>query len=130
MRRNMLRVWNPESTALLLRMPISARLCSPISRWRECQTGDCYLATPVITPNGDGFNDYFDFSCLRDFPSTQLDVYDRWGRKVFSMQDYDGSWDGMGTDGELVEGSYMWVLIATLDNGDERVYKGTLSILR
>jgi gliding motility-associated-like protein len=96
----------------------------------ECQTGDCYLATPVITPNGDGFNDYFDFSCLRDFPSTQLDVYDRWGRKVFSMQDYDGSWDGMGTDGELVEGSYMWVLIATLDNGDERVYKGTLSILR
>jgi len=95
-----------------------------------CYSGECYVALPVITPNGDGFNDVFIIACLRDIPSNQLDVYDRWGRKVYAVSDYDGTWDGVGTDGELDEGSYMWVLTAFLTNGDEKQYKGTLTILR
>lgn len=96
----------------------------------RCETGECFIASPVITPNADGYNDYFIISCLRDIPTNKLDVYDRWGRQVYSVEDYDGLWDGTGTDGELDEGSYMWVLTAYLANGDERQYKGTLTILR
>jgi gliding motility-associated-like protein len=96
----------------------------------RCETGECFIGSPVITPNADGFNDYFVISCLRDIPASELVVYDRWGREVYSVENYDGTWDGTGTDGELDEGSYMWVLTAFLNNGDERQYKGTLTILR
>ena len=96
----------------------------------RCETGDCFLGTPVITPNNDGINDLFVISCLRDYPDNRLDIYDRWGQKVFSQADYDGSFDGTGTDGLLDEGSYMWVLTAFLPNGDERQYRGTLTLFR
>ena len=84
----------------------------------------------MITPNGDDYNDVFLISCLRDHPNNQLDVYDRWGRKVYSTTNYGSDWDGTGTDGLLQEGSYMWVLTAFLENGDERSYRGTVTILR
>ena len=84
----------------------------------------------VYSPNSDGLNDYFTISCLKDYDDNNLSVYDRWGQKVFVMDNYDGTWNGTGTDGELQEGSYMWVLIANLANGDEKLFKGTVTILR
>jgi len=95
-----------------------------------CDIGDCFIGMPVITPNSDGLNDYFTISCLKDYDDNNLSVYDRWGQKVFVMDNYDGTWNGTGTDGELQEGSYMWVLIANLANGDEKLFKGTVTILR
>jgi gliding motility-associated-like protein len=96
----------------------------------ECDKGDCFIGSPVITPNGDGSNDVFLISCLRDHPNNRLDVYDRWGRKVFTTDNYNSDWGGTGTDGELEEGSYMWVLTAFLENGSERTFRGTVTILR
>jgi gliding motility-associated-like protein len=95
-----------------------------------CETGECFVANPVITPNNDGINDAFVINCLREYANNQLDVYDRWGRKVFAESNYAGNWQGTGTEGELDEGSYMWVLTVYLGNGDERIYKGTLTLLR
>lgn len=42
----------------------------------------------VITPNGDGVNDVFAVKNLNLDVPNRLSIYDRWGKKVFDMQDY------------------------------------------
>ena len=57
-------------------------------------------ATPVyipnaFTPNGDGVNEgfrtVFDYSSVKDF---LLEIYNRWGERVFVSDDPEEYWDG------------------------------------
>lgn len=62
--------------------------------------------------------------------SNELIVLDRWGRTVYSKQNYQsneevGDWDG----GNLADGTYFYILKLHGYYGDE-VYKGTVTILR
>jgi gliding motility-associated-like protein len=91
---------------------------------------NCYEVTSVVTPNQDGVNDFFDVSCVNDFP-TRLQVFDRWGRLVFQQDAYDGFWDGTDSNGAaLGESAYMYVLIVDFGSGRQEVFKGTVTILR
>ncbi|MEE9440033.1 MAG: gliding motility-associated C-terminal domain-containing protein [Saprospiraceae bacterium] len=90
----------------------------------------CYEVRDVITPNGDGINEAFLFTCLDDFPADLL-VYDRWGKLVYSQDDYDGTWTGISSDGvELIEGGYMYILTIDFGSGRREIMKGTVTILR
>lgn len=48
----------------------------------------------LLTPNGDGLNDYFEIDGLKDFPKSQLSIFTRSGQLVFSSEDYKDEWDG------------------------------------
>ncbi len=85
----------------------------------------CYESLAAITPNGDGINDQFIVTCSDKYNNT-LSVYDRYGKEVYSANNYDNTWDG----GELKEGGYMWLMKFTLDNGETITKKGVLTILR
>ena len=91
----------------------------------------------AITPNGDNSNEYFEIRVL-DVPDpktfdyrtvylgTELLIWDRWGKKVFSQKDYQsGTWDGE----NLSDGVYFYLLKCDGQWEDE-VYRGTLTILR
>lgn len=73
----------------------------------------------VITPNGDGKNDTF--KPFVSFAGFDLDVYNRWGRKVYSQKQYKGDW---GTD--VPAGTYYYHLRSA--TGD--VWKGTVEVIR
>lgn len=91
---------------------------------------DCFESTDIITPNGDSYNDYFVISCL-DQVQTELSIFDRWGKLVYSDVNYDNSWYGLDSSGkDLPEGSYIWVLTVYKDNGSREVFKNTMTILR
>ncbi len=97
----------------------------------NCYTGDCYEGSLILTPNGDGFNDFFLITCVEDFETNELRVFDRIGNEVYTQKNYDGTWNGVDEAGKpLVEDAYMWVFIGENSNGGKEVYKGTVTILR
>ncbi|MCP4311687.1 MAG: PKD domain-containing protein [Bacteroidetes bacterium] len=77
------------------------------------------LSSPVpqiITPNGDGSNDYWIVPDIDYFTLNSIEIYNRWGSLVFMAQPYDNTWDGRSTDGkDLPKGTYYYVV--NLGNG-------------
>lgn len=92
--------------------------------------GECGESSTVLTPNGDGVNDQLIVMCSQDYPNT-FAIYDRWGRVVHEAIDYADGWDGTDLNGNIVtEGVYYWVMDSTFDNGDHRIFKGYVNVIR
>lgn len=86
-----------------------------------------------ISPNGDGVNDCFDLSFLAMDPGIdKLQIFNRYGRKVFESNDYENEFCGQDDGGNnLVTGTYFYVLnLSEAGGGFERVEKGWLYINR
>lgn len=98
---------------------------------KDCSIeGPCYEASTIISPNGDNINDVFLINCVTDEPS-DLTVFDRWGRVVYSQSSYDNTWQGIDNAGkDLIESSYIWVLTVNFGQGRKEVQKGTVTVLR
>ncbi len=80
----------------------------------------------VITPNGDGMNDFLVFENLdTSVASNQVSIFNRWGNEVFSQPDYQNDWNGDG----LSVGTYFYILQVDFKSGTE-TFKGSLNILR
>jgi gliding motility-associated-like protein len=61
-----------------------------------------------ISVNGDGKNDFFD---LEGFNVSQLDIFNRYGMKVYSRSNYTNEWVGQSDKGdELPDGTYYYVI--------------------
>lgn len=70
----------------------------------------------VITPNNDGFNDAFDLS---GFDVKLLEIYNRYGRKVYEKENYLKDWFGQNNNGGLLPESTYYYLI-TLSDGSTK----------
>ena len=62
---------------------------------------DCTVIAPnVVTANGDGVNDVFKVNGLENFPNSEVNVFNRWGKKVYTSSNYKNDWkpnDNVGT---------------------------------
>ena len=83
----------------------------------------------VFTPNGDGQNDEFIIQ-LKGLEFISLEIYDRWGLKLFESTQKNKGWDGRTTTGsEATDGTYFFIL--NYKKADESIAKkGTLTLLR
>ncbi len=79
----------------------------------------------VITPNGDGFNDYFTIKNIEKLRSSRLVIYNRWGQKVYEAEPYNNTWDAAGH----ADGVYFWVLEYSTFFRDA-IEHGTVTVLR
>ncbi|WP_332926994.1 gliding motility-associated C-terminal domain-containing protein [Arenibacter palladensis] len=86
----------------------------------------CGFVFNQISPNGDGINDRLVINCIEEFSNNKLEIFDRYGNKVYSLKGYDNSWDGMGNSGLLPKGTYFYVL--DLGDGTEAI-KGWIQIV-
>jgi len=77
-------------------------------------------APNIITPNGDGKNDVF--KALVSSRALHLEVFNRWGRKVFDKQDYRQDWGG----DDLAAGTYYY----HLTDAAGQSWKGWIEIVR
>ncbi len=88
-----------------------------------------------ISPNNDGINDHLEIERINCFPDNNFQVFNRYGRKVFSATNYDNStnlFEGNDEAGNfLVTGTYFYVLnYKTSNNSDYTSVKGWIYINR
>jgi len=81
----------------------------------------------VITPNGDGLNDYFLIEGIDHYEHSGLIVLNRWGEEVYQEEPYANNWMGQDRSGrELPEGTYYIVLKIT----ENDIRKGYVVLVR
>ncbi|MDB5011992.1 MAG: domain containing protein [Daejeonella sp.] len=64
----------------------------------------------TFTPNGDNINDTWKILNLETYPDCTIEIFNRYGKKVFSSTGYNTAWDGRlnGTDVPL--GTYYYII--------------------
>ena len=61
-----------------------------------------------ISPNGDGKNDVWDLS---NFDIKKVEIFNRYGTKVYSKSNYENEWHGQSDNGnDLPDGTYYFVI--------------------
>lgn len=76
----------------------------------------CFIPN-VITPNDDFTNDSFN---LAGFEVDRIEIYNRWGRKVYEKNNYIDEWHGQNMKGErLPDSTYYYIL--SLRTGENKV---------
>jgi len=68
----------------------SVRILESSEVWIQCPVA----IANVFTPNGDGMNDFYSAVNLDDYPQPTITIYNRWGKIVYYMEDYQNDWDG------------------------------------
>ncbi|WP_316805719.1 gliding motility-associated C-terminal domain-containing protein [Pedobacter agri] len=86
---------------------------------------DIAVVNNILTPNGDGKNDFFFIKGLEKYPANKLTIFDRGGRTIFSTFNYQNDWDGYLNGRPLMEDTYYYIL----DLGVDGTVKGFISIL-
>ncbi len=81
----------------------------------------------AFTPNNDGVNDLWDVRGLVAYQSAVIDVFDRYGSKVFHSVGYGSSWDGTYNGKAIPPGTYYYVIDLKV-NG--QVLSGPLTVIR
>ncbi|MDZ4757467.1 MAG: PKD domain-containing protein [Bacteroidota bacterium] len=81
----------------------------------------------AFSPNGDGLNDKFEIlgnlKCIENF---SLEIFNRWGEKVFSTTDITNFWDGKTSNKkEVPEGVYIYIL-----KTKEKDFAGRVKLVR
>jgi gliding motility-associated-like protein len=92
----------------------------------KVDVGQAEISIPnVFTPNGDGYNELFTIKDLEYYMSNELMIFNRYGKRVYSTNNYQGNWDG----DNLKDGVYFYVLKAKGYFGTD-IFKGSISIMR
>ena len=65
-----------------------------------------------LSPNGDGFNDCLILDHLEDEEDIdRIDVFNRYGTKIYELNDYVDQWCGDNQDGEIMPvGTYFYII--------------------
>lgn len=88
------------------------------------------LIPNVVTPNDDGKNDYWRLDFIDVFfPEAEIEIYNRWGIKIFRSVGYSNAWDGSYKGDPLPVGAYFYT-INLHDKDNTPVIKGTLTLIK
>lgn len=80
----------------------------------------CFEVFNAVSSDEDGKNDFFRIDCIEQFPNNQVEIYNRWGVKVFETNGYNsttnvfkGYSDGRATlnrEDKLPTGTYFYII--------------------
>jgi gliding motility-associated-like protein len=83
----------------------------------------CEITIPnVITPNGDGANEFFKILNSYYHPNIGVTIFDRWGNKIYESSDYQNDWKAEGLD----DGTYFYVV----DVPQDKKYTGFITVFK
>jgi gliding motility-associated-like protein len=85
----------------------------------------------VFTPNGDSDNDVLEIKGkLNRAKSFEMQVFNRFGQQIASINDISGSWDGTFKGKEVEAGSYPYKVVVNLDTGEKYTKTGIIQLKR
>jgi gliding motility-associated-like protein len=94
---------------------------------------DYLLKQNVFTPNGDHVNDVFKTDKFIFVNAFNIEIYDRWGLKIFESTNPEHEWNGQVNGTNVPEGVYFWIAkyqsTCDLEHKDI-VSKGFVQLLR
>jgi len=142
---------NGDGPAQLSALPVlttTATITSPVGQYPITIAGGTsrdYIINPVdgiltiieppgaivipntFTPNGDGVNDTWNIKYLDSYVNCLVDIFNRYGQKVFSSTGYGTPWDGTYKGARLPVGIYYYVI--DLKTG-YKPFSGYIAIVR
>ncbi|WP_211332056.1 ice-binding family protein [Pontibacter actiniarum] len=80
----------------------------------------------VFSPNNDGTHDTWKIKNLENYPDNEVTIINRWGNQVYHGKSYQGNWTG----DNLSEGTYFYVVRVKLCDGEDKMFKGYVMIVR
>ena len=86
---------------------------------------DLYIPN-IFSPNSVGLNNTFTIFPSDDFNgSFIINIYDKWGNKIFEGL----QWNGLSKGEKVLPGVYIYLAELTLDNGKSKYISGTLTLV-
>jgi gliding motility-associated-like protein len=91
---------------------------------------DSVFVPNAFTPNNDGVNDIFRPKYYYTFKQYSMQIYNRYGEKIFSSIDISNGWNGY-FGGKLQKaGTYVYLINYKNNKGEMRYLKGTVVLIR
>ena len=93
----------------------------------------------IFTPNGDGFNDFFQpFTGTGVIGINSFTIYDRWGELVHSARQVPPledeqpayAWDGTFNGQKMNAGVFVYLIEVAFEDGQVLLYRGTITLIR
>lgn len=88
----------------------------------------------AFSPNGDQINDFFTvYGTAREV--VQMEIYDRWGNRVFSKSNFEANraeqgWNGYANGQKCMPGVYIYRVVVSFDRGENQVLHGDMTLIR
>lgn len=83
----------------------------------------------VITPNGDGYNDFWYIRDLERYPDNEVRIVNRWGDEVFFQAPYQNDWSGTWKGQDLPGATYYYIIKIRFGN-EVQDFNGPLTVVR
>lgn len=91
---------------------------------------DCNILVPTaFTPNNDGLNDVFRprLNCFAS--SFHINIFNRWGKKIFESSDIKKGWNGVYAGLRLSTGAYVYYIEYKTTSGITKTAKGVVTLM-
>jgi gliding motility-associated-like protein len=81
----------------------------------------------TFTPNNDGINDYWNIKGIENYPTVMVQIFNRYGQKVFESRGYNQPFDGLSNGAQLPTGVYYYIINL---NANCSLVSGSLTLIR
>jgi len=87
-----------------------------------------FMVPNIFTPNGDSYNPHFHLDSICDVKDFKIEIFNRWGDRMFQSNDPKFKWDGTLDSQKVANGTYFYI-IAYQPHEIWYFKKGTLTIV-
>jgi gliding motility-associated-like protein len=134
-------IWSTGETAKSIQVKMAGEYTLQVVTQEGCKGVDslhvdlknceALLVFPnAFTPNHDGLNDVFHLKYPGHAADYNLQIFNRWGQKIFETSDTSAGWDGTYNSQLQPEGTYVWILRYSDNSGKKQNKQGSVVLIR
>jgi gliding motility-associated-like protein len=82
-----------------------------------------------FTPNGDGYNEYWNVIGLENQPNAKLYIFDRYGKLLKQLSTNGQGWDGTFNGQQLPSTDY-WFTVEYSNGSSQKIFRAHFSLIR